>query len=87
LADAAVLVPPILLAAALPVSLAGWGIREGVAVVLLAQVGISSAQALAISIAFGVTALVPGLIGGISFVGERARRSVIAAVLARSWVG
>jgi uncharacterized membrane protein YbhN (UPF0104 family) len=87
LADAAVLVPPILLAAALPVSLAGWGIREGVAVVLFAQVGISSAQALAISIAFGVTALVPGLIGGISFVGERARRSVLAAVLARSWVG
>jgi glycosyltransferase 2 family protein len=87
LADAAVLVPPIMLAAALPVSLGGWGIREGVAVVLFAQVGISRPQALAISITFGVTALVPALIGGISFLGERARRSVGAAVLARPWVG
>ena len=64
--DALIFVPPIMLAAALPVSLAGWGVREGAAVVLLGEAGINSAQALATSIAFGIISLVPVLIGCMS---------------------
>lgn len=47
------LMPPVLLMTLLPISFAGWGVREGAMVFLLGLVGVSPEQALAISILIG----------------------------------
>jgi hypothetical protein len=47
-----------------PVSISGLGVREGVFVALLAQVGVDDAQALAFSLGFYSLDLAMGLIGG-----------------------
>jgi glycosyltransferase 2 family protein len=63
-AAAIIFVPPILLASALPISIGGWGIREGAAVILLGQAGLTQAQALAVSVTYAATSLLPAMIGG-----------------------
>ena len=59
------LVPIIILTSAIPISFAGWGVREGAMVYLLGQVGIAGSDALAISIAFGLMLLAMGIPGGL----------------------
>jgi hypothetical protein len=51
----ALLVPAIMEIAMLPISLAGWGLREGAAVVAFGALGLPADQALGASIAFGLT--------------------------------
>ena len=63
--DCLVLVPPIVVATLLPVSIAGWGIREGAMVFGFALVGVSEADALALSVAIGLAQIVAGLPGGL----------------------
>ena len=63
LADCLVFVPVVVLASTMPVSIGGWGVREGAMVVLLATVGVSSANALALSVLFGLTGIVISLPG------------------------
>lgn len=63
--SALVLIPPVLLIAMLPISVAGWGVREGAMVVALALVGVHSAQSLALSICFGLLLIALSLPGGI----------------------
>ncbi len=58
------LVPPILLVTILPISLAGWGIRESAMIVILAILGIPAADALATSLLFGIGVFFVGLPGG-----------------------
>ena len=57
------LVPLVFLVALLPISFAGWGVREAGAVWLFGIVGIPKEDALAISIAFGLLLLFSGLPG------------------------
>lgn len=62
---ATALIPLILFAMVLPLSISGWGLREGAAAVLFPLVGASMAAGLAVSVAFGLVFLatvVPGLI-------------------------
>jgi uncharacterized membrane protein YbhN (UPF0104 family) len=57
--------PVALLAASLPVSAGGWGLREGSLVLLLPHLGWSPAEALAVSVWFGLTfamGALPGLL-------------------------
>jgi uncharacterized membrane protein YbhN (UPF0104 family) len=59
------LVPLILIAMVIPLSLSGWGLREGVAAALFPLAGLSAAQGLAASMAFGLAVLaasLPGLV-------------------------
>jgi uncharacterized membrane protein YbhN (UPF0104 family) len=64
--DAAALVPLINLAPlVIPISLAGWGIREGAAVMLLSTAGISNSDAVALSLAFGGLWLAASCLGGL----------------------
>jgi uncharacterized membrane protein YbhN (UPF0104 family) len=58
-------VPPITLIQLLPVSLAGWGIREVGLVVALAAFGVPAEPALAVSLLFGLVQIVIGLPGGV----------------------
>ncbi|HHD63937.1 MAG TPA: flippase-like domain-containing protein, partial [Desulfobulbaceae bacterium] len=59
-----VLVPPVVLLIILPISLAGWGIREGALVGFFLLIGADKAKVVSFSLLYGVTALVasvPGL--------------------------
>lgn len=58
------LVPLILFAMVLPLSISGWGLREGAATVLFPLAGATMSEGLAVSVAFGLVFLstvVPGL--------------------------
>jgi glycosyltransferase 2 family protein len=61
----ALLIPAVMEIAMLPISIAGWGVREGVVIVAFAAFGVPSAVALGSSVVFGLIALAVGLIGGI----------------------
>jgi uncharacterized membrane protein YbhN (UPF0104 family) len=63
--DALLLVPPVLLVSAIPVSVAGWGLREGAMVVALGFLGVEPAAAFAISILFGLAVAVTSLPGAV----------------------
>lgn len=56
-------VPAIVLITFIPLSFAGWGLREGAAAVMLGFVGVAPEQAVAISVLFGLAALTAGLPG------------------------
>ena len=60
-----VIVPPVTLIQLVPVSLAGWGLRELGFVVVLAGFGIPTEAALAASLLVGLCTLVVGLPGGL----------------------
>jgi uncharacterized protein (TIRG00374 family) len=65
LADCTATLPPALLISLLPVSLGGWGVREGALVTLLGFYGVASELALMLSILFGLALLgstLPGLV-------------------------
>ena len=63
--DSLVLVPPVLLLSVLPISIAGWGVREGAMITALGFVGVASAEALALSLVFGLVLLAFSLPGGV----------------------
>ena len=56
-------VPLVLFAMVLPISVGGWGVREGAAVALLPIAALTTAQAFAASAAFGLMALLASLPG------------------------
>ena len=59
------MLPLIMLVSSIPVSFAGWGLRESVMVTGLGFAGISTADALAVSVSFGIAQLLIGLPGAI----------------------
>lgn len=63
LGEALVLVPTALFLGALPISVAGWGVREGAFVMLLGMVGVGSAAAFALSVWSRLMALISNLPG------------------------
>jgi hypothetical protein len=69
-------VPIIVLATAVPITLAGWGVRESVSVALLQMFGISAEDALGISIMFGLLQLLIGVLSGLVLLGLQIRRSL-----------
>jgi uncharacterized membrane protein YbhN (UPF0104 family) len=63
LGDCLLLVPPITLLSALPISVGGWGVREGVMVGALSLIGVGAEQALAVSVLLGFVLLANGMLG------------------------
>jgi hypothetical protein len=61
--DCLLFMPPIMLLAAVPISISGWGVREGVMVGALSMIGVGTEQALALSVLLGFTMLANGVIG------------------------
>ncbi len=78
--DCIVLFPPALLITTLPISIAGWGVREGAMVAMFALVGVPTDGALVLSILFGLLDALISLPGGVLWVlsGDK-RADVIAA--------
>lgn len=58
-----VLVPGILLLIMLPISIGGWGVREGAFVIMLGGIGVPPSDAVAISVVFGTIILAVGFMG------------------------
>jgi uncharacterized membrane protein YbhN (UPF0104 family) len=76
-AVALALVPMILIAMLLPLTISGWGLREGVAVALFPLVGATATQGLVASVAFGLICLLAAL-PGLAF--SKSTRKIAPAV-------
>jgi glycosyltransferase 2 family protein len=71
--------PVVLLLLVLPISIAGWGLREGLFVVGFGLFNVPEDIALAASIVFGLIILAEGLIGGVFWIFQstRSRRAAV----------
>jgi uncharacterized protein (TIRG00374 family) len=75
-AAAVFLFPPVLLLSMIPISLAGWGIREGAMVLVFSLAGLQADASLSVSVLFGACMFLSGLPGG--FMWFLIRRKVTA---------
>jgi len=77
-AAAVFLFSPVLLLSMIPISLAGWGLREGAMVLVFSLAGLEADASLSVSVLFGTCMLVSGLPGGLMWLlrhlGETTRR-------------
>jgi uncharacterized membrane protein YbhN (UPF0104 family) len=77
------LVLPVMLVAIVPISIAGWGVREGAMVAAFAYAGLSQADGFIVSVLFGAGTLLLGAAGGVIWVltGERAKPPAVPDVI------
>jgi hypothetical protein len=71
--DCFFLVPPVILAMTLPISIAGWGVREGAMIVTMGLIGVSQESALVLSVLFGLGITLAALPGGVIWLFSRDR--------------
>ena len=70
------LVAPVLMSMLIPVTVAGWGLREGAAAVLWGAVGLTAADGVLVSVAYGLLVLAGSAPGAVFLtVGLRRGRS------------
>ena len=62
------LVSPVVLLTVIPISIAGWGVREGAMVVAFGYAGLAQSDGLIVSLLFGFGYLVLGIAGGLVWV-------------------
>jgi uncharacterized protein (TIRG00374 family) len=77
--DCLVLVPPIVLVTTLPISIAGWGVRESATVIAFGFVGVTPVDAVALSVVFGLVQIAIGLPGGALWVARPSARAAVSA--------
>jgi len=82
--DCLALFPPVLLVTTLPISVAGWGVREGAMVAAFALVGVPNEGALVLSLLFGLIGIVMALPGGVIWLLSRDRRTDISEAAAET---
>lgn len=80
--DCLTLVPPVILATTLPISIAGWGVREGAMVYAFALIGVAEGDAIALSVLAGLVGLAVALPGGLMWVFGADRRGAWAELSA-----
>lgn len=78
--DCLMLVPPVLLASAIPVSIAGWGMREGAMVVALGFAGVAPAAAFALSVLYGLCVAAASLPGSLFWLASDYSAGALAEV-------
>lgn len=83
-ADAGVLIPPVVLLTAVPISISGWGVREGAMVACLGLAGVPSEEALSVSLLLGAISVIIGLIGGAIWLASPERGSYSADKAAKA---
>jgi uncharacterized membrane protein YbhN (UPF0104 family) len=59
------LVPPVMLITMLPISIAGWGVREATMMLAFAYAGLSRTDGTMVSLLFGASSFLTGAIGGL----------------------
>ena len=73
------LMPPVVLIAAIPISIAGWGVREGAMITAFSYAGLKDSDGLAISVLFGLSAFTIGAFGGLVWILSRDRKRPVPA--------
>ena len=76
--DCLVLMPPVVLVSALPISVAGWGVRELAMVTAFGMLSVPPDSALALSIVMALTATAVSLPGGVIWLWSRSEPSANA---------
>jgi glycosyltransferase 2 family protein len=61
------LIPPVILISAVPISIAGWGVRESAMIAAFTYAGLPESDGLLVSILFGASSFVIGAAGGIAW--------------------
>ena len=61
------LIPPVILISAIPLSIAGWGVRESAMIAAFTYAGLPESDGLLVSILFGATTFAIGVCGGIAW--------------------
>ncbi len=78
------LVLPVILIATIPVSIAGWGVRESAMVLAFSYAGLAEGDGLIVAILMGITTLALGAVGGLVWVAGGYRWSSVKAVEAET---
>ena len=73
-AEVLFLLPPVLLIATVPISIAGWGVRESSMVVAFGFAGLVQSDGLSLSILYGLVSFAVGAIGGVVWIASGVRR-------------
>lgn len=68
------LLPPVLLIATVPISIAGWGVRESSMVAAFGYAGLAQSDGLTLSILFGLVSFAVGAIGGVVWIASGLKR-------------
>jgi hypothetical protein len=68
IAQVLMLLPPVLMISTIPVSIAGWGVRESSMITAFAFAGLAESDGLTLSVLFGAASFVVGLTGGIVWI-------------------
>ena len=67
LLDSLLLIPPVILIAAVPISIAGWGVRESAMLAAFGYAGLPEGDGLLVSILFGAATFAVGALGGVAW--------------------
>jgi len=78
------LMPPVLLIATVPISIAGWGVRESSMIAAFAYAGLAESDGLTLSILFGAASFIIGIIGGIVWISSGFRTATFARTVANA---
>ena len=78
------LMPPVLLIATVPISIAGWGVRESSMIAAFAYAGLAEGDGLTLSILFGAVSFVIGIIGGIVWISSGFRTATFTPMVANA---
>jgi glycosyltransferase 2 family protein len=78
------LTPPIMLITMMPISIAGWGVREATMMVAFGYAGLAQTDGTVVSILFGAVYFIVGAIGGLVWIlsGEKAAGAIKMATVA-----
>jgi len=61
------LIPAVILISAVPVSIAGWGVRESAMIAVFSYAGLPDSDGLSVSILYGAAVFAVGIIGGVAW--------------------
>ena len=82
LLDCLVLIPPVMLVTTIPISVAGWGVREAAMVFAFGFVGVDGDSAVILSLLLGVLILIASLPGALLWLRSGYRRKDVAEEIA-----
>jgi uncharacterized membrane protein YbhN (UPF0104 family) len=71
------LIPPIMLITMLPISIAGWGVREATMMIAFGFAGLAPIDGTLVSLLFGATSFIVGGIGGLVWILSREKSSEV----------
>jgi|SRR5581483_2827293 len=75
------LLPPVLLIATVPISIAGWGVRESSMIAAFAYAGLAESDGLMLSVLFGAVSFVIGVFGGLVWIVSGSRAGVFGRTM------